>query len=116
MAGRVAESRREIAEGEPLPTGGDVVGHAQRAVATGDDRRSVSVDPLGQPGRQLRHVSGGGDVQVGVERAAGKRHRAPDGVAPCAAGPLVEEDGRAGTHYGSAARISATCSSVPVRK
>ena len=98
VARRVSESGRQIAEGQPLTTGGNVVRDAKRAVAAGDHGRAVAVDALGEPGGELRHVTGGGDVQVGVERAAGKLHRAPDGVGPCAAGPLVEEDGRARAH------------------
>ena len=116
VARGVAEAGGHVAEGESLAAGCHVVRDAERSVATGDHRRPVIVDPLGQPGGDLLDVAAGDDVEVGVERAAGKVHRAPDVVGPGAASPLVEEDGRAGTHYGRAARISATCSSLPVRK
>jgi hypothetical protein len=39
-------------------------------------------------------------VEVCVERAAGKLHRAPDMVGPRAAGSLVEEDGGCGPELG----------------
>ena len=116
MARRVAEAGRQVAERHPGAAGGHVVGDPQRAVAAGDDGRLVAVDPLAEPGGQLVDVAGGRDVQVGVERMTGELDRASDGIGPCAAGPLVEEDGSARGHYGSAARISATCSSDPVRK
>ncbi len=116
VASGVAEAGRQVAQGEPLAAGRHVVRDAERSVATGDHRRPVTVDPLGQPGGDLVDVAAGDDVEIGVERAAGKIHRAPDVVGPGAASPLVEEDGRARAHYGRAARISATCSSLPVRK
>jgi hypothetical protein len=112
----VPEAGRQVAEGEVVAPGDDVEGHAERSVATADDGGRVGIDALAQPRAELIHVARGGDVQVGIERAAGKPHRAPDMVTPRAAGRLVEEDGGARRHYGRAARISAACSSLPVRK
>jgi hypothetical protein len=114
VRGGVPEARGDVAEREAGPAARDVVGDAERPVATGDDGRGVRVDPGGQPRGQLTGVTGRGDVEVGVERATSQLDRPPRAVGARAAGPLVEEDGSACGYYGSASRISATRSSGPV--
>lgn len=114
MLRRVAESGGNVAEGQPATRRCDTECRAQGSVAAGDDCRVISRDTLTEPRRELINVAGRGDVQVGIQRAASQLNRAPNPIASRAAGSLVEEDGGADGRYGSAARISAACSSVPV--
>lgn len=53
-------------------------------------------------------------MEVRVERAADERDGAPDAGRVGAPGSPVQEDGGAVVGYGSASRISAACSSLPV--
>jgi hypothetical protein len=116
VCGGVAEPGGNVAEEELRARGGNVVGDAQRAIATGDDGRLVAVDAAREPAAQFQRIAGGDDMKVGAQRLGGEADRAPDAIGSRAAGPLVEEDGRAGGAYGSASRISATSASLPVRK
>src|SRR5690606_37893629 len=93
-----------------------VVRHPKRAIAAGDDRGVVPVDPARQPRRQLVAVARGDDVQIGVERAARKVDGLANAIGACAASPLVQADGRARPDYGSASRIAAAYATDPVRK
>ncbi len=63
-----------------------------------------------------RGVTGGGDVEIRIERAPDTIYRLPYALGVRAAGPLVEEDGSATGAYGRVSRISATSASEPVKK
>ena len=119
---RVAESGRDPAQGQIGATGGHRVGDAERAIAPGDDGGRVVADPLSEPVAELPGIARRDGVDLGVERDARCRDRAPHTIRPSTPGCLVVEDGRAAatghSGYGNAARTSsrAPCGEPPTAK
>ena len=71
---------------------------------------------LPEPGIELRRLTSGGDVEIGIERGPSQLDRPLDALLRGSPRAAVDEDRGAPARYGSASRTSAASSSDPVRK